>query len=310
MDVQFKRFTDVRALLPWSHVNPMWDHEVVHHWINGLDKFSADYGLVKQYLSDLSEAEVCLVDGLPYTCNLSAYLGQPSSWLVDCSYCAGQRMPLDQLEVAVRRSATRWKTSVDVPAILGQPGDLKTKTCHFDQPFKSKQRNEQNQALKLHEGYTLEVVPEVPHDFMCQSVDYWLSQGANPVSSITAHCWSTACAREGRGWLFKFQSPLGLAYVGITNIGRDLIFNTFFQSLNRPSRIGTAALTAAVNWLRDNHQDHRFMYLDSPRWGEDTSYAVYKSHLSNGEEKVGSMFAFHPTARTQTHYCEEHQAWI
>lgn len=309
MNIVFKDFRATLLSLPPQHLNPMWDGAIVDLWLQELGLYSRELGLVNQYLEDLWSSEVCLIDGLPYASNMCAYLSQPSSWLVDATYCAGKLMETDRLRAAINASAARWKTSVDVPAILGEPGDLKTKVCHFDLPHKSKQRNEQKQALTLHAGYTVEPVREVPFAFMMDSVDYWLSQGADPVSSITAHCWSQACARFGHGQLFKFQSPLGLAYIGITDIGGALIFNTFFQSLNRPSRIGTAALTAVVGYLRDNSK-HRMLYLDSPRWGEDTSYAVYKSHLANGEESVNSLLAFHPSARPDPHYCAENQQWM
>lgn len=308
MDIQFANFEHVLNHLPSVSVNPMWDRHVVTTWWDKLLEYRHDYGLIDRYLDDLLKSEVCTIDGLPYVQQVSAYLSSPSVWMVDGCYCAGQLFDHKTLEQAVHSAAHRWKKTVDVPAVFGQPGELRSKICNFDQPFKSKHRNEQKQALALHEGYTLTIVDDIPHDFMCESLDYWLSQGSPCDSALAAHCWTAACASDNRGGLFKFESPLGVAYVGVVNLGKDLVFNTFFQGLARPARIGTAALTATVNWLRASSEQRR-MFLAAPRWGEELSYALYKSHLGNGEEEVGSTFAYYPDVPKYVRYESESQAW-
>lgn len=304
MNTEFIDFESAVRLLPDHHVNPMWNGQIVTDCLYEMHRFAGDFGVIARYLLDLKESEVGVIDSLPYTQQVSAYLSTPSVWMLDGAYCAGLRFDQDKLVHAVNQSATRWKTTVDVPAVFGRDGDLKAKFCDFDEPFKSKQRNEQKQALDYHKGYQLRSTDRIPYAFMANALDYWLGQGSSCESAAMAHCWTEACTRAGLGFILHFKSPLGEAYVGIVDIGGTWIFNTFFQGSARPHRIGTAALTAAVNFMRSHTENisptgKRIMYLAAPRYGEDQSYAVYKSHVANGSEVVGSMFAYHPHAHTQ-----------
>lgn len=314
MNIEFVTWDEAVYRLPEVGSTPDWSMSALLLYQRYVDSYAKLAGLVERPLKRVLEGEVCLVDGLPYLQQFTDFLAIGSSWMLDSTFCTNQHMQRDAMIAAMVAASRRWGVPVDVPSIPQIPGDLVAKVYNFDLGFKSKQRNEQRQAFALHTNYRVEPVLEIPITDVEDNFDYWVQDRGTPLfSQASSYAWCAACAEIGAGYILRFESDIGLAYCGFSSLGEDLVLAAFCQ-VGRVPRIGTAALAASAQWLRD-HGDpkvirSRRLLLSLPRFNEDLCYATYKGHVSNESFKFGSLFAPAPTRPERPYLCGDTKQWI